>query len=195
MHPNSQHGPLVLSQDHEETTTHHNLGPMAFESSGSETASSSIADIIEGLPTAVKSSLGPLRTIKRSVGIRGWASYFYEISSNSMSTTVSHDTDAHHHTTVVSGTSATAVEMQQGNNGEKRVAAQENHSGAVSTTQAQQAHAHRQQPVMGLINEEAEQNSGINRFCGLQGKTAPEALGKPPYQALSASKRSVIKQC
>lgn len=173
MHPKSQSGPLVVSQDHEQSVTHHNFTPMAFESSEAEAAPISIADIIEGLPTAVKSSLGPLKTIRRSVSIRGWASYFFEISSNPMGTTASHETDAQqHHTTVVSGTSTTAVEMQQSGRGEKRLTAQESRSAAVSTTQAQaQAQSKQQQPVTGLNSEEPGQHFGINRFCGLQGKT------------------------
>ncbi|KUI68838.1 hypothetical protein VM1G_04394 [Cytospora mali] len=170
MHPITQPGPLVVSQDHEESVTHHNFAPMAFESSDPETSPISITDIIEGLPTAVKSSLGPLRTIRRSVSIRGWASYFYEISSNPMGMTASHETDAHHHTTVLSGTSTTAVEMQQSNRGEKRLAAQESHSAAVSTTTQAQAQTQHQQPVTGPNNAEPEQNVGINRFCGLQGQ-------------------------
>lgn len=174
MHPKPQSGPLVVAQDHEESVTHHNFTPMAFESSDSETAPISIADIIDGLPTAVKSSLGPLRTIRRSVSIRGWASYFFEISSNPMSTAASHETDAQHRTTVVSGTSTTAVEMQQSGRGEKRLATQETHSAAVSTTQAQtqaQAQSKQLQLATGLNNEEPEQKFGINRVCGLQGKT------------------------
>lgn len=170
MHPKTQSGPLVASQDHEEGVTHHNLTPMAFESSHSETAPISIADIIEGLPMAVKSSLGPLRTIRRSVSIRGWASYFYEISSNPMGMTASHEMDARH-TTVVSGTSTTAVDMQQSDRGEKQMAAQGSHPAAVSTAQAQaQAQTQIQQTMTGLNNEELGQNTGIDRFCGLQGK-------------------------
>lgn len=174
MRPTSQPGPLVVSQGHEEGVTHHNFTPMAFESSESNTAPVSIADIIEGLPTAVKSSLGPLRTIRRTVSIRGWASYFYEISSNQMGTAASHETGAQHHTTVVSGTSTTAVEMQQsGGRGEKRLAAaQESDSAAVSTTQGQTRTRNiEQQLVTGLDGEISKQNSGVNRFCGLQGKT------------------------
>lgn len=169
MSTTSRSGPLVASHDHEEGVAHHNFKPMAFESSDSSTAPVSIADIIEGLPTAVKSSLGPLRTIRRTVSIRGWASYFYEISANQMGTTASHEADAQHHTTVVSGTSTTAVEMQQSGHGdEKRLAAQESHSAAVGTAQGR--NTTRQQPVTGLNSEEPGQNAGINRFCGLQGK-------------------------
>ena len=116
---------------------------------------------IDNLPSAVKSSLGPLNTIRRSVSIRGWASYFYEISSNTMGATASHHEGATtaaaaHRTTVVSRTtSTTAVEMQQhSNRGEKRAAAQ---------TQSQRRLA---EPP---LYEEPEQNYGINRFCGLQG--------------------------
>ncbi|ROW09350.1 hypothetical protein VMCG_02541 [Cytospora schulzeri] len=179
MHPKSrsQPGPLVVPQeDHEESVTHHNFAPMAFESTESDTGLISITDIIEGLPTAVKSSLGPLRTIKRSVSIRGWAAYFYEISSNPMGTIASHETDAQQqqqqqHTTVLSGTSTTAVEMQQSGRGERRLAAQESHSAALSTTQAQaQSQNNKQQLVKGVNNEEPQQNVGINRFCGLQGQ-------------------------
>lgn len=160
------------------TTTHHhhNFAPMAFESSDPEATSltltlTSLSDIIDNLPSAVKSSLGPLNTIRRSVSIRGWASYFYEISSNTMGATASHHEGATtaaaaaHRTTVVSRTtSTTAVEMQQhSNRGEKRAAA---------PAQAQaQAHSSRRLPEPPLYEyEEPDQNFGINRFCGLQGK-------------------------
>lgn len=146
-------------------TTHHrhNFAPMAFESSDPEATSlTSLSDIIDNLPSAVKSSLGPLNTIRRSVSIRGWASYFYEISSNTMGATASHHegpsaSAASHRTTVVSRTtSTTAVEMQQhSNRGEKRVAVQ--------------AQTHRRLPEPPLY-EEPDQNFGINRFCGLQGQ-------------------------
>lgn len=142
---------------------HHNFAPMAFESSDPEATSlTSLSDIIDNLPSAVKSSLGPLNTIRRSVSIRGWASYFYEISSNTMGATASHHegpsaSAASHRTTVVSRTtSTTAVEMQQhSNRGEKRVAVQ--------------SQTHRRLPEPPLY-EEPDQNFGINRFCGLQGK-------------------------
>lgn len=147
------------------TTHHHNFAPMAFESSDPEaTTLTSLTDIIDNLPSAVKSSLGPLNTIRRSVSIRGWASYFYEISSNTMGASASHHEGtsaaagaAAHRTTVVSRTT-TAVEMQQhSNRGEKRVA-------APAHTQSQ-----RRLPEPPLY-EETDQNFGINRFCGLQGK-------------------------
>lgn len=142
---------------------HHNFAPMAFESSDPEATSlTSLSDIIDNLPSAVKSSLGPLNTIRRSVSIRGWASYFYEISSNTMGATASHHegpsaSAASHRTTVVSRTtSTTAVEMQQhSNRGEKRVAVQ--------------SQTHRRLPEPPLY-EEPDQNFGINRFCGLQGQ-------------------------
>lgn len=142
---------------------HHNFTPMAFESSDPEATSlTSLSDILDNLPTAVKSSLGPLNTIRRSVSIRGWASYFYEISSNSMGAAASHHEGpaaAAHHTTVVSRTtSTTAVEMQHSNRGEKRAAAP--------------AQAQRRMPEPPLY-EVPDQNFGINRFCGLQGETSP----------------------
>lgn len=145
---------------------HHNFTPMAFESSDPEATSlTSLTDIIDNLPSAVKSSLGPLNTIRRSVSIRGWASYFYEISSNTMGASASHHEGsssaaagaAAHRTTVVSRTT-TAVEMQQhSNRGEKRVAAPAH------------AQSQRRLPEPPLY-EEPDQNFGINRFCGLQGK-------------------------
>ncbi|KAK2613626.1 hypothetical protein N8I77_000526 [Diaporthe amygdali] len=152
---------------------HHNFTPMAFESSDPEATSlTSLSDILDNLPTAVKSSLGPLNTIRRSVSIRGWASYFYEISSNSMGAAASHHEGpaaAAHHTTVVSRTtSTTAVEMQHSNRGEKRAAAP--------------AQAQRRMPEPPLY-EVPDQNFGINRFCGLQGQLlVNNALseGRPP---------------
>lgn len=151
------------------TTTHHhhhNFTPMAFESSDPEATSlNSLSDILDNLPSAVRTSLGPLNTIRRSVSIRGWASYFYEISSNTMGATASHHevpaaSASAHRTTVVSRTtSTTAVEMQQhSNRGEKRVAAP-----------VAPAQAHRRLPDP-PIYEETDQNFGINRFCGLQGE-------------------------
>lgn len=182
MHPESQHSPLVVSQDHEENVTHHKFGPMAFESSDSETSPISIADLIEGLPMAVKSSLGPLRTIRRSVSIRGWASYFFEISSNPMGTTASHETDARHHTTVVSGTSTTAVEMQESGRREKRLAAQESHSAAVGTTQGHAEKQNTKQQLVTVASDEAsKQNAGIDRFCGLQGKIRIRGIATCSY--------------
>lgn len=152
---------------------HHNFAPMAFESSDPEATSlTSLSDILDNLPSAVKTSLGPLNTIRRSVSIRGWASYFYEISSNTMGASASHHEGpaaaaAAHRTTVVSRTtSTTAVEMQQhSNRGEKRVAAP--------------AQAQRRPPEPPLY-EEPDQNFGINRFCGLQGKILFLSLPPPP---------------
>ena len=149
------------------THHHHNFTPMAFESSDPEATSlASLPDILDNLPSAVRTSLGPLNTIRRSVSFRGWASYFYEISSNTMGTTASHHqapaaAAAAHRTTVVSRTtSTTAVEMQQhSNRGEKRVAA----------PLPAQAQTQRRLPEPPLY-EEPDQDLGINRFCGLQGK-------------------------
>ncbi|KAL1874434.1 hypothetical protein Daus18300_003452 [Diaporthe australafricana] len=158
---------------------HHNFTPMAFESSSDPEATSltSLSEIIDNLPSAVKTSLGPLNTIRRSVSIRGWASYFYEISSNTMGATASHHAagpaaQQQHHTTVVSRTTSTtaAVEMQQhSNRGEKRVAAP-----------ALQAQRRLPEPP---LYEEPDQDFGINRFCGLQGQLlVNNALseGRPP---------------
>lgn len=152
---------------------HHNFAPMAFESSDPEATSlTSLSDILDNLPSAVKSSLGPLNTIRRSVSIRGWASYFYEISSNTMGATASHHEGpaAAHRTTVVSRTtSTTAVEMQQhSNRGEKRVA---------PPAQSQAQRRHPEPPLY----EEPEQNYGIDRFCGLQGKDY-SFFNSPPRQ-------------
>ncbi|POS81247.1 hypothetical protein DHEL01_v200347 [Diaporthe helianthi] len=156
--------------------------PMAFESSSSSsssdpeansplTSSPSLSDILDNLPSAVKTSLGPLNTIRRSVSIRSWASYFYEISSNTMGVAASHHEGAtaargssSSSTTVVSRTtSTTAVEMQQySNRGEKRAAA---------TTGATTSHARAQRRIAeGPIQDEVDYNFGINRFCGLQGQ-------------------------
>lgn len=170
-----QAAPTTITTHH-----HHNFAPMAFESSDPEATSlTSLSDIIDNLPSAVKTSLGPLNTIRRSVSIRGWASYFYEISSNTMGATASHheglSAAASHRTTVVSRTtSTTAVEMQQhSNRGEKRMAA---------PAQAQ-AQTHRRLPEPPLY-EEPDQNFGINRFCGLQGKCpfSPPLTSTPTCQ-------------
>ncbi|KAI3397766.1 hypothetical protein diail_10419 [Diaporthe ilicicola] len=172
-----QQAPSSITTHH-----HHNFTPMAFESSDPEATSlTSLSDIIDNLPSAVKTSLGPLNTIRRSVSIRGWASYFYEISSNTMGATASHYAAApaaHHRssTTVVSRTTSTtaaaaAVETQHhSNRGEKRAAA---------PAQAQQ----RRPPPEPPLYEEPDQNFGINRFCGLQGQLlVNNALseGRPP---------------
>ncbi|KAG8168230.1 hypothetical protein KVR01_003919 [Diaporthe batatas] len=181
-HPRHHHHPERAASAAITTTTHqqhqqhqhyrssHNSfhHPMAFESSPSDPETSSLlthppslSDILDNLPSAVKSSLGPLNTIRRSVSIRSWASYFYEISSNTMGVAASHEgATAARSTTVVSRTtSTTAVEMQQhSNRGEKRVAA------AHSQAQAQRRMA--EPPHY----EEVDQSFGINRFCGLQGQ-------------------------
>lgn len=156
---------------------HANFTPLSFDTSeGSESTSTSLADILEGLPTAVKSSLGPLMTIRRSVSIRGWVSYFYEISTNStsaMGATMSHQERAEHHT-LVSTSTTTAVEMQQqahqSNQGQKRRRASTTRSTRTSTELVEYV--------------EPRQRLGIDRFCGLQGKTTSArphvVLLKPP---------------
>lgn len=142
-----------------------NFNPISFEASEeSESSSTSLSDIIESLPTAVKSSLGPLMLIRRSVSIRGWVSYFYEISTNStgsMATTSSHEEHAERHT-LVSTSTTTEVEMRQqggahqSNQGQKRRRASA-HSTRTSTE------------VIEYI--EPQQRMEIDRFCGLQGKS------------------------
>lgn len=143
---------------------HTNFNPITFETSEeSENPSTSLLDIIENLPTAVKSGLGPLMLIRRSVSIRGWVSYFYEISTNStgaMATTTSREEHAERHT-VVSTSTTTEVEMKQqggahqSNQGQKRRRAS-THSTRTSTE------------VVEYI--EPQQRMEIDRFCGLQGK-------------------------
>lgn len=165
-HPERAASAITTHQQHHQHHHRHNFTPMAFESSDPEANSlTSLSDILDNLPSAVKCSLGPLNTIRRSVSIRGWASYFYEISSNTMGATASHHqgattaaTAAAHRTTVVSRTtSTTAVEMQQhSNRGEKRVAAH-----------PQQAQRRLAEPP---FYDEPDQNFGIDRFCGLQGQ-------------------------
>lgn len=158
----------VINEEHDTQLTHQhhaNFTPLSFESSeGSESSSTSLSDILEGLPTAVKSSLGPLMTIRRSVSIRGWVSYFYEISTNStsaMDTTMSHEERAEHHT-LVSTSTTTAVGMQQqahqSNQGQKRRRASTTRSTKTSTELVEYV--------------EPRERLGIDRFCGLQGKMA-----------------------
>lgn len=53
----------------------------ADDGASETSAASSLSDIVNDLPTALKSSLGPLRTIRRSMSIRGWVSYLHEIST------------------------------------------------------------------------------------------------------------------
>lgn len=149
---------------------HHanNLNPITFErSEESETPSTSLSDIIENLPAAVKNGLGPLMLIRRSVSIRGWVSYFYETSTNStaaMATTTSRE-EHEEHRTLVSTSTTTEVEMKQqggahqSNQGQKRRRAS-THSTRTSTE------------VVEYI--ESQQRVGIDRFCGLQGEPRPQ---------------------
>lgn len=121
----------------------------------------SLSDIIEGLPTAVKCSLGPLMTIRRSVSIRSWVSYIYEISTNNA---VPREGRAERHT-LVSTSTTTEVEMKQqgggahqSNQGQKRRRAS-THSTRTSTEVVEHV--------------EPYQRMEIDRFCGLQGKPEP----------------------
>lgn len=154
------------------------LPPLSFEpTDGHESSSTSLSDIIEGLPLAVKSSLGPLRTIRRSVSIRGWASYFYEISTSArtdhMGNTTSREKRAearqcHSHTVAVSTSTTTSLEMQQpqSNCGQRR------RTGS-STVRSGSKWSKQKATTSTELFEYREQNmqkSAIDRFCGLQGK-------------------------
>lgn len=136
---------------------------MSFDSCGGDSNFTSLSDIIDGLPTAVKSSLGPLRTIRRSASIRSWVSYFYEISTNSMGAHISHEEE--HRRTLVS-TTTTEVEMQQ-----------EQHQQAMNSNQKRRRTSNtlsmrnpKDHPPSGELVEYVEpERKGIDRFCGMQG--------------------------
>lgn len=154
------------------------LPPLSFEpTDGHESSSTSLSDIIEGLPLAVKSSLGPLRTIRRSVSIRGWASYFYEISTSSRTDHMGNATSreqraearqCHSHTLAVSTSTTTSLEMQQQQNN----CGQRRRTGP-STVRSGSKWAKQKATTSTEVFEYREQNvqkSVIDRFCGLQGK-------------------------
>lgn len=163
------------------------LPPLSFEpTDGHESSSTSLSDIIEGLPLAVKSSLGPLRTIRRSVSIRGWASYFYEISTSSrtehMGNTKSREQRAearqcHSHSIAVSTSTTTSVEMQQQQ--QQQNSRNQRRRAGHSTTRSGSKWAKQKATTSTEVFEYREpvpQKSSIDRFCGLQGKEQPSAF-------------------
>ncbi|KAJ4390549.1 hypothetical protein N0V93_004145 [Gnomoniopsis smithogilvyi] len=138
---------------------------MSFDSSDeSDFNHTSLSDIIDGLPTAVK-SLGPLRTIRRSASIRSWVSYFYEISTSSMGAQISHEEHAeeHHHTLVSTSTTTTEVELQQQQhqpmNSKRRRASNTMRSTKGPATSTE------------LVEYVDPERKGIDRFCGIQGQS------------------------
>lgn len=164
------------------------LPPLSFEpTDGHESSSTSLSDIIEGLPLAVKSSLGPLRTIRRSVSIRGWASYFYEISTSSrtehMGNTTSREQRAearqcHSHSIAVSTSTTTSVEMQQQQKQQQSNRGQRRRAGH-STTRSGSKWANQKATTsteMVEYQEQVPQKSAIDKFCGRQGKEQPSVL-------------------
>lgn len=160
-------------------------------SDDSDSSYTLLSDILDGLPTAVVKSLGPLRTIRRSASIRGWVSYFYEISTSSMGAHVSHEAHVeehhhHHHQTLVSTSTTTAeVEMQQQHlqqhqpmNSKRRRA-----SNAMRTTTMGQASSSTE-----LVEYVEPERRGIDRFCGMQGEILFFDLSLPPPPPPSASR-------
>lgn len=158
------------------------LPPLSFEpNDGHESSSTSLSDIIDGLPLAVKSSLGPLRTIRRSVSIRGWASYFYEISTSSRTDHMGNATSreqraearqCHSHTLAVSTSTTTSVEMQQQqqNNHSQRRRTGSSTVKSGSSKWAKQKATTSSTEVFEYQEQQNAQKSAIDRFCGLQGK-------------------------
>lgn len=157
------------------------LQSLSFEpTDGHESSSTSLSDIIEGLPLAVKSSLGPLRTIRRSVSIRGWASYFYEISTSSRTDHMGNATSqeqraearqCHSHTLAVATSTTTSVEMQQQQQ-QSSNRTQRRRMGP-STVRSGSKWAKQKATTSTEVFEYQGQNvqkSSIDRFCGLQGK-------------------------
>lgn len=138
--------------------------PLSFGASDSEsTASTSLSDIIEGLPTAVKSSLGPLMTIRRSVSIRGWVSYFYEISTNSTGTIGTTMSQHAEHHTVMSTSTTTEVELQQRGQGHQSNQGQKRRRASVQSTKTSSSSE--------MIEYAEPRRRGIDRFSALQGKS------------------------
>lgn len=170
----------ATSEEEDQIQGHSRLPSVSFEpTDGHESSSTSLSDIIEGLPLAVKSSLGPLRTIRRSVSIRGWASYFYEISTSSradhMGNTTSREQRAgtrqcHSHTLAVSTSTTTSVEMQQ----QQSSRGQRRRTGSFATTKSGSKWDKQKATTSTEVYEYRGQNaqiSAIDRFCGLQGET------------------------
>lgn len=156
---------------------HASFNPLTF--GAQETPSTSLSDIIDNLPTAVKSSLGPLMLIRRSVSIRGWASYFYEIStsySGAEDNDASREERAEHHT-LLSTSATTGIEMRQ------QGAARQSNQGQKRRRPSAQG----SRPSTEIVEYvEPPQRMEIDRFCGLQGTSEPSERGCQQLLLLSA---------
>lgn len=142
-------------------------GQMSFDSCGNDSNFTSLSDLIDGLPTAVKSSLGPLRTIRRSASIRSWVSYFYERSTSSMGAHLSHHEEEHHRRTLVS-TTTTEVEMQEEQQQQQQPTNSNSKRRRTSTNMSMRNA--KEHTLSGELVEYAEpERKGIDRFCGMQG--------------------------
>ncbi|KAJ4412420.1 hypothetical protein N0V82_008815 [Gnomoniopsis sp. IMI 355080] len=139
----------------------------------------SLSDIIDGLPTAVK-SLGPLRTIRRSASIRSWVSYFYERSTSSMGAQISsshqeHAEEHHHHTLVSTSTTTTEVELQQQQQQRQQRHHQHHHHQPMNSKRRRASNAMRSTKGQSsssteLVEYVEPERKGIDRFCGIQGQ-------------------------
>lgn len=176
-HDRHNHKPDLASRSEGEARARPGLGThISFDSPGSHPTS--LSDIIDGLPTAVKSSLGPLRIIRRSARIRSWVSYFYEISASSMGAELSHQEHAgQHRQTLVSTTSTTTttdVEMEE----QHQLLMNSNQKRPRNSSTAAHTRNSKDLPASHELVEYVEQGrKDIDRFCGIQGKpsSTPES--------------------
>lgn len=163
-------------QSQQQQQHHHTqYKPLTFgPTDNSESTSTSLSDIIDGLPTAVKSSLGPLRTIRRSVSIRGWASYFYEITANSTTTmgaNISHEeaSEQHHHT-MVSTSRTTAVELQEQHHRQQQHHIAQAYQTTMQPHQSNHGERRRTKSTRQIVPYVEPERTRIDQFCGLQGQ-------------------------
>lgn len=163
-HNRPDHEPDLDAISEEEDRAHPTLTRhMSFDSCGGDSSFTSLSDIIDGLPTAVKTSLGPLRTIRRSASIRSWVSYFYEISTSSIGAQIPHEEE--HRRTLVS-TTTTEVEMQEE---EHQQPMNSNQKRRRTSSNMAMRNAKDHPPSAELVEYVELERKGIDRFCGIQG--------------------------
>lgn len=152
---------------------------MSFDSSDS--TFNSISDIIDGLPTAVKAGLGPLRTIQRSASIRSWVSYFYERSASSMGAQMAREEHRQEHRRTLVSTTTTEVEMQEQHQEQHQQPMNSNQKRRRTSTTTPMRSPKDHPPSSELAEYVEPERKGIDRFCGMQGnnptrRTVPFAI-------------------
>ncbi|CAN8102733.1 unnamed protein product [Discula destructiva] len=170
-HDQDDHEPDLDPISEEEDDAHSRLPRhISFDSCGGAGSSSlSLSDIIDGLPTAVKTSLGPLRTIRRSASIRSWVSYFYEISTSSMGTQISHEEHAEAHRRTVVSTTTTEVEMKEQHHGQQPMNSNQKRR-RTSSSAVYARHPKDLSPSSELVEYVDQERRCMDRFCGIQGQ-------------------------